>query len=227
MDKGLKAYYEKAKKNYELKELERLGLTPELEQRDLILMYMALLLKWNRASGLVSPKDEGSLFIRHFCDSLQPLLLFGFKKNARVLDLGAGGGFPSIPIRIFRSDLSFVLAESNRKKCAFLREVKQQLGLGNVEIYNGRIEKMPKPAALFDYVVSRGVGTLRMFSQLAKPFVSAEGRMYTFKSKQFQPELEEITTNKGKDGVGISEIAEYDLANQILGLNLVSLSLIK
>jgi 16S rRNA (guanine527-N7)-methyltransferase len=227
MDKGLKAYYEKAKKNYELKELERLGLTPELEQRDLILMYTALLLKWNKASGLVSPKDEGSLFIRHFCDSLQPLLLFGFKKNARVLDIGAGGGFPSIPIRIFRSDLSFVLAESNRKKCTFLREVKQQLGLSNVEIYNGRIEKMPKPAAPFDYVVSRGVGSLRMFSQLAKPFVSPDGRMYTFKAKQFQPELEEITTNKGKDGVGISEIAEYDLANQILGLNLVSLSLIK
>ena len=226
IEKGMKSYIDKAKKVYELKELERLGLTPELDQRDMILLFMALLLKWNKASGLVSPKDEENLFIRHFCDSLQPLLLFGFKKNARILDMGAGGGFPSIPIRIFRSDLSFVLAESNRKKCSFLKEAKAKLVLENVEIFNGRIEKLPKEKGKFDYVVCRGVGTLRKFSQTAKPFVAQDGRMYTFKAKQFQTELEEITANKKKDGVGIAEIAEYDLANQILGLNLVSLSLV-
>ncbi len=227
IEKGMKSYLERAKKNYELKELERLGLTPDLEQRDLILLFTALLLKWNRAAGLVSPKDEANLFIRHFCDSLQPLLLFGFKKNARVLDIGAGGGFPSIPIRIFRKDLTFVLAESNRKKSSFLREVKANLLLDNVEVYSGRCEKMSRSAVPFDYVVSRGVGTLRSFSQLAKPFVAPDGRMYTFKAKQFQTELEEITANKKKDNIAISEIAEYDLANQILGLNLVSLSLVK
>jgi 16S rRNA G527 N7-methylase RsmG len=74
--------------------------------------------------------------------------------------------------------------------------------------------------------MSRGVGTLKKFSQLAKPFVTAEGRMYTFKTKQFTSELEEITNNKEKEGVRISEIAEYDLANQISGLNLVSLAVI-
>jgi 16S rRNA (guanine527-N7)-methyltransferase len=227
MEKGMKNFIERAKKTYELKELERLGLTPDLIQRDMIIMFMALLLKWNKAAGLVSPKDEANLFIRHFCDSLQPLLLFGFKKNARVLDIGAGGGFPSIAIRTFRSDLSFVLAESNRKKCSFLNEVKQRLGLENVEVFCGRCEKIAKTKGPFDYVVSRGVGSLRAFSQMAKPFISSEGRMYTFKSKQFMTELDEITTNKNRDGIGIAEIAEYDLANQILGLNLVSLSLLK
>ncbi|MBD3393914.1 MAG: 16S rRNA (guanine(527)-N(7))-methyltransferase RsmG [Chitinivibrionales bacterium] len=227
IEKGMKSFVDRARKGYELKELERLGLTPELEQRDMILLYTALLLKWNKAAGLVSPKDESNIFIRHFCDSLQPLLLFGFKKNARVLDIGSGGGFPSIPVRIFRSDLSFVLAESNRKKCTFLKEVRSKLGLDNVEIFCGRVERLPKPSGKFDYVVSRGVGTLSKFSSMAKPFVLPDGRMYTFKAKQFQTELEEITSNKKKDHVAISEIAEYDLANQILGLNLVSLSLLK
>jgi 16S rRNA (guanine527-N7)-methyltransferase len=227
IDKGMKPFIDRAKKIYELKELERLGLTPELVQRDMIILFMALLLKWNKAAGLVSPKDEENLFIRHFCDSLQPLLLFGFKKNARVLDLGAGGGFPSIPIRIFRSDLSFTLAESNRKKSSFLKEVKTKLALENVEVFSGRCEKIPKTAGCFDYVISRGVGSLRCFAQLSKPFITQEGRMYTFKSKQFHAELEEITSNKNKDGICIAEIAEYDLANQISGLNLVSLSLLK
>jgi 16S rRNA (guanine527-N7)-methyltransferase len=227
IEKGTKNFIEKAKKIYELKELERLGLTPELEQRDMIIMFMALLLKWNKSAGLVSPKDEANLFIRHFCDSIQPLLLFGFKKNARVLDIGSGGGFPSVPIRVFRSDLSFVLTESNRRKASFLKEIKEKLGFVNVDVFPGRCEKVTEPKGSFDYVISRGVGNLRVFSQIAKPFLLPDGRMYTFKSKNFQPELDDITTNKNKDGVAIVEIAEYDLANQIMGLNLVSLSLLK
>jgi 16S rRNA (guanine527-N7)-methyltransferase len=225
MDKAFKVFFDRAKELYELKELERLGLTPDLDQRSQILNFLALLLKWNNAAGLVSKKDEENLFIRHFCDSLQPLLLFGFKKNARVLDIGSGGGFPSIPIRVFRPDLSFVLAESNRKKCSFLKEIKSQLVLENVTVFNGRTERL-EIQQKYDYVMSRGVGTLKKFSEAAKAFVTPEGRMYTFKTKQFSTELEEITNNKEKEGVRISEIAEYDLANQISGLNLVSLALI-
>ncbi len=223
MDEALKPYYQKARAVYELKELERLGLTPDLDQRNQILMFMALLLKWNKAAGLVSPKDENNLFIRHFCDSLQPLLLFGFKKNASVLDIGSGGGFPSIPIRIFRPDLSFLLMDSNRKKCSFLNEIKDQLNFDNVEIDCKRIESLAQDKK-FDYVESRGVGSLVKFAQLSKPHCNPEGRMYTFKTKQLMQELEEITTNKETLGVRISEIAEYDLANQIHGLNLVSLA---
>ena len=225
MNKQLRSFLSRAKAAYELKELERLGLTPDLDQRELILIYTCLLFKWNDVAGLISKNDEDIFFLRHFCDSLQPLLLFGFKKNARILDIGAGGGFPSIPIRVFRPDLTFVLAESNRKKATFLSEVKKELNFDNISIFNGRIEKMDIPEIKFDYIISRGVGSLQKFSQLAKPFLSSDGHMYTFKTKQFVSELDFITTNKEKDGIKISEIAEYDLGNQISGLNLVSLEL--
>lgn len=226
MNERLKPFLGRAKKCYELKELERLGLTPDMEQRELILTYFSLIFKWNSVSGLVSPKDEKRLFLRHFCDSIQPLLLFGFKNNAKVFDIGAGGGFPSIPIRIFRPDLTFDLAESNRKKAAFLNEVKTELGFENVEVYNKRAEKIEVPDQKFDYILSRGIGSLIKIAQLAKPFVAADGRIYTFKTKRFEKELAEITMNKEKNGVGISEIAEYDLGSQIQGLNLVSLELV-
>ncbi|KMQ51830.1 rRNA small subunit 7-methylguanosine (m7G) methyltransferase GidB [Chitinispirillum alkaliphilum] len=225
MDAVLKPFLERAKKAYELKELERLGLTPELEQREQILEYICLLLKWNDDAGLVSKNDEESLFLRHFCDSLQPLLLFGFKKNALVLDIGSGGGFPSIPIRIFRPDLSFVLAESNRKKASFLNEVKKSLELDNLEVFNGKVERYNTEEKKFDYVISRGFGSLQKFSQLAKPMVKPDGHMYTFKTKKFTSELDFITNNKETDGIKIREIAEYDLGNIILGLNLVSLEI--
>jgi 16S rRNA (guanine527-N7)-methyltransferase len=225
MKKSKNSFLEEAKNRYELKELERLGLTPTLEQRDMILCFIALLLKWNTAAGLISPNDEEHLFLRHFCDSLQPLLLFGFKKNAKILDIGAGGGFPSLPIRIFRPDLLFVLAESNKKKSMFLAAAKNELVMDTVEIYSGRVEKMTVPEKRFDYVISRGLGSLQKFSQLAQPFLAPDGHMYTFKTKQFSQELEMITSSKEKDGIKISEIAEYDLGNQIFGLNLVSLEL--
>ena len=226
MNEKLKSYLGKAKECYELKELERLGLTPDSEQREMILTYLSLILKWNPAVGLVSPKDEDRLFLRHFCDSIQPLLLFGFKKNASVFDIGAGGGFPSVPIRIFRPDLSFDLAESNRKKSTFLKEVVSELEFDNVQVHNKRTERIDVPDGGFDYIISRGIGSLTKIAKLAKPFIAKDGRIYTFKTKQFEKELAEITMNKEKDGIGISEIAEYDLGNQILGLNLVSLSLV-
>jgi 16S rRNA (guanine527-N7)-methyltransferase len=227
MNKILKPLLSRAKKAYELKELERLGLTPTLEQRELILTFFCLLFKWNNLASLISKNDEQCLFIRHFCDSLQPLLLFGFKKNARVLDVGAGGGFPSIPIRVFRPDLQFVLCDSNRKKCEYLKDVKKELMFDNIEIYNGRVEKIPPPTLKFDYVISRGLGSISLFAQLAHPLVADDGRMYTFKTKNFAAELDDITSNKIKKGIKISEIAEYDLGNQIFGLNLVSLALLK
>ena len=82
-------------------------------------------------------------------------MLFGFKKNATVLDIGSGGGFPSIPIRIFRPDLTFVLADSNRQKAAFLKEVKKELNFDNVTIFNGRVERLNPEEKKFDYILSR------------------------------------------------------------------------
>lgn len=226
MNKILKPFLDRAKKTYDLKELERLGLSPSLEQREMILTFICILLKWNPYAGLISKNDEEQLFLRHFCDSLQPLLLFGFKKNAKILDIGSGGGFPSIPIRIFRPDLYFICTDSNKKKCAFLSEVKRELNFENIEIFNGKVDRMQAPEKKFDYVISRGLGNMQIFSRLARPFLSKDGHMYTFKTKHFSSELEEITSNKEKKGIKISEIAEYDLGNQIFGLNLVSLEII-
>jgi 16S rRNA (guanine527-N7)-methyltransferase len=226
MNEILQPFYKRAKECYELKELEKLGLTPDMDQRSMILDYLSLIFKWNSEADLISQKDEEKLFLYHFCDSIQPLLLFGFKKNGYILDIGAGGGFPTIPISIFRSDLSFIVYEINKIKLDFLKEVKKILKLKNIKIFCDQIENIPTPENKFDYVISRGMGSLTEIAQIGKPFVSKEGRIYTFKKQQFEKELSEITMNKDKNGVGISEIAEYDLGNQIFGLNLVSLALV-
>ena len=213
---------ELARQRYDQKEVERLGLSPDLDIRNLILAYLSLVLRENRDAELIPGADEEHFFQRHFCDSLQPLLLFGFKKGATVLDIGSGGGFPAIPIRIFRPDLSFILLEPNRKKAAFLSMAAAELGFDNMEIHIGKAESV-RPEKRVDYVVSRGVGTLQRLAQLSRPFLRDGGHMYTYKTKQFAAELAVITSNKDRDGVKISEIAQYDLGSVAQGLSLVSM----
>jgi 16S rRNA (guanine527-N7)-methyltransferase len=223
MKEQANSFLERAKQYYELKELERLGISPDTDQRDMIWAYLSLVLKENRAAELLPDGEEDQVFLRHFCDSLQPLLLFGFKKGALVLDVGSGGGFPAVPIRILRPDIVFVLTESNRKRAAFLEEVKQELGFDNMTIHAGKAEsvELGKKA---DYVISRGgVGTLQKFAQLAKPFLDRDGHIYTYKTKQFATELEAMTVNKDKEGIKIGEIAQYDLGGLVQGLSLVSM----
>jgi 16S rRNA G527 N7-methylase RsmG len=95
-----------------------------------------------------------------------------------------------------------------------------------MKVINSRIGGAQTPDEKFDYIISRGTSSLRDIAHLAKPYVAPDGRIYTFKTKRFEKELNDIIVNKEKDGIGISEIAEYDLGNQIHGLNLVSLELI-
>jgi 16S rRNA (guanine527-N7)-methyltransferase len=221
----MEIFIERAKRIYEPKELERLGLAPEPEQREVILTYLSLVLKENKAEKLVPEADEKHLFLRHFCDSIQPLLLFGFKRGAHVLDIGSSGGFPVVPIRVFRPDLKFTIVEPSHGKAAFLDRVKEALGFDNIEIITSRVESLSLDKKN-DYVISRGAGMLQKFAQTARPFLAEGGRVYAYKTKQFAAELNAITENKERDGIGIREIAQYDLGSAVQGLSLVSMEFI-
>ena len=226
IDKDLKPFLAKAKKTYEVKELERLGLSPEIEQWEMIMTYFTLIYKYNDECGIVPKDDELLVFNKHFCDSLQPLLLFGFKNGANVFDIGSGGGFPSIPTIIFRPDLTFTLSESNRKLVTFLKDVKEKLNLDNLEIIGKKCEKIPDSEIKYDYVISRNVGTMEKISQLGKRFITSEGRIYLFEPEDLMGELTSITENKQELGVEISEIAQYNLSPRDPEVNLVSLALV-
>jgi 16S rRNA (guanine527-N7)-methyltransferase len=219
------AFLERAKRTYEPKELERLGLAPEPAQREMILTFLSMVLKENPAEKFVPAADEKKLFLRHFCDSIQPLLLFGFKRGALLLDIGSSGGFPVVPIRVFRPDLSYIIVEPNRGKAVFLERVKAALGVDNIEVFAGKAECLSLERKA-DYVISRGVGMLQKFAQTARPFLAEGGRVYAYKTKQFAAELEAITENKEKDGLAIREIAQYELGRVAQGLSLVSMEFV-
>ncbi|ERP31126.1 RsmG family class I SAM-dependent methyltransferase [Chitinivibrio alkaliphilus] len=219
MVKDLEQYVSSVKDDFKQKELDYLGLTPDDKQHDQILTFFCKLYEGIEHGRLTVGGDRGDIFIKHFCDSLQPLLLFGFGKESRMLDLDCEAGFPTIPTAIFRPDMQIVsLAEAEQGQ--FLREVIEACELTNVTV----VDKVPGKKK-FDYVVQRSNKTLQDLTRRARGVVRAEGRIYSFMTDNFHEELSEITMNKEEEGVSVVEIIDYDIADKVQDLNLVAFEL--
>ena len=143
--------------------------------RERLLDYMALLSKWNRTYNLTAIRDPLSMVAHHLLDSLAvvPHLPLAAGR-ARLADAGSGGGLPGIPLAIARPDWHVVLAEANQKKAAFLRQAAIELGLGNAEVHEGRVEAW-RPQPLFDAVISRAFAALDDFMAACRHLLAPTG----------------------------------------------------
>src|SRR6266581_8003725 len=109
------------------------------EQVDQFLRYRQELLDWNARFNLTAITDPDEILFKHFLDSLSLLSVYD-KPEARVLDIGAGAGFPGLPLKIVRPQWQVVLVEATRKKVAFLQHMIETLQLKNVEAVHARAE---------------------------------------------------------------------------------------
>ena len=123
---------------------KELGLVIEEIHAEQFLRYLIHLIEWNKAINLTAIIDPHEIIIKHFVDSLAALVTTSFSKNSLVLDVGSGGGFPGIPLKIMRSDMRLVLVEPVQKKCSFLNSVIGLLKLQDVSTFNGTIEQYGK-----------------------------------------------------------------------------------
>ncbi len=135
---------------------------PELtpEQRNRFAALYDLYADWNTKINVVSRKDFDQLYLRHVLHSLAIAKVCAFEAGARVLDVGCGGGFPSVPLAILFPEARFIAADSIRKKITVVEGVVQSLGLKNIEPRCTRVETIPER---FDYVVSRAVTAMPEF----------------------------------------------------------------
>ena len=152
-------------------------------------IYERQILAWAPRVNLVSKGDTRHLRSRHFTDSIS-VLPYLPKARHSLLDLGSGGGFPGIPIKIVRPDIQVTLLESGRMKGLFLSQVVKLLDLEGLLVWKGRAEQISERAGLNtqDVVVCRAVGSLSLLWQLAKPFLKPTGRLLAFKGPKAQEE---------------------------------------
>ena len=156
--------------------------------------YMDLLLKWNESMNLTAITDPAEVISKHFIDSLS-LLSCDIKPNARVIDVGCGAGFPSLPLLIARGDLQIVMLDSQAKRLNFIKEVLKTLGLQAEQVRmraedGGRAQNYRET---FDIATARAVANLSTLSEYCLPFVRKGGRFLAMKGDA----TEEINEAKG------------------------------
>lgn len=127
-----------------------------------IQQYMKLLLTWNEKVNLTAIRDPLEILYRHFCESMYATTAVPVE-NGRLADVGSGGGFPGIPMKIIRPDLQVFLIESNIKKATFLAEVVRDLELTDTRVLVSRYEELTEEVSPLDWVCSRAVGDFGPF----------------------------------------------------------------
>ena len=169
------------------------------------------LMEVNSHTNLTAIRSIPDVIPKHYADSLlaAPFL----PQGARVLDLGCGPGFPSIPLSIARPDLSVVALDSTDKKVKFVAESAHLLGLTNLTAVSGRAEDaaVRKKLGSFDAVVSRAVARLNVLSELCLPYVKKNGIFLTMKAAKGEEELQEAQKGIGILGGSVEALHKRDL----------------
>ena len=127
-----------------LSSVNGLGLTIQETQLEQFIRYLSHLIEWNKITNLTAITNPREIIIKHFVDSLVALVATSFPQNGVVLDVGSGGGFPGIPLKIVRSDLRLILVEPAQKKCSFLNSTIGLLKLSDISTFSGTIEQYAK-----------------------------------------------------------------------------------
>ena len=136
--------------------------------------YTRILWTWNDKINLTAIRDPLEILYRHFCESMFGASLLPVE-NCRLADVGSGGGFPGIPLKIIRPHLHVFLIESNVKKATFMAEVIRELGLSNARVLVSRYEELGEEIAPLDVVCSRALGDFaRFLAWAASPRVGAK-----------------------------------------------------
>ncbi len=172
-----------------------------------------LLIESNKKFNLTAICDDEGIFLKHFLDSVAGESYF--MKGASVVEIGSGGGFPSLPLKIVREDLSFLLVESTGKKCIYLKEAVDKLALGGVQVFCGRAEdaaKEEKYREKFDVAEARAVARLNTLAEYCIPFVKVGGRFIAYKG-DCDEEIEEAKRAIKILGGEIEHVEKYNLPN--------------
>lgn len=161
--------------------------------------YRETLILWNSKMNLISLQSDLDLPIRHFIDSLTLLPHLSAGPQS-LLDIGSGAGFPAIPIKVVRTDLSVTLLEASRKKSSFLKEVIRKLGLQGIMVRNCRLEELVEEnrKALFDVIVSRATFKLSDLLEQGLPLLKPGGILASMKGPGLEEEISVLDGLKSK-----------------------------
>jgi 16S rRNA (guanine527-N7)-methyltransferase len=167
-----------------------------------IQQYMQVLLTWNEKMNLTAIRDPLEILNRHFCESMYAAVAIPIE-NGRLADVGSGGGFPGLPLKILRPELQVFLIESSIKKATFLAEVIRDLELTDARVLVGRYEELGEEVAPLDYACSRALGEFPLFLQWARSEQVAAKQVILWIGARDLPEIHKIRTWEWRESIPV------------------------
>ncbi|WP_461207546.1 16S rRNA (guanine(527)-N(7))-methyltransferase RsmG [Clostridium sp. DL1XJH146] len=194
------------------------------------LKYMELIKEWNEKVNITSITEDEEIIKKHFIDSFKIYSFTPVKACTKVLDVGTGGGFPGIPMKIMNPKIEITLLDSLRKRIDVLKDITDKLEIEQIELIHGRAEefiKKEKRRSYYDLVTSRAVANLRMLSELCLPYVKKGGYFISFKGPSAEEEYNDSKKAIRILGGELIEIRDSNIENSQLDHKLVIIKKIK
>ncbi|PKO25517.1 MAG: 16S rRNA (guanine(527)-N(7))-methyltransferase RsmG [Betaproteobacteria bacterium HGW-Betaproteobacteria-8] len=171
------------------KGLAEMGLNIAAPVQQKMLAYLALIHKWNKVHNLTAVREPAEMVTLHLLDSLAVLPHI---QAERLLDVGSGAGLPGIPLALCLPQMRVTVLDSSHKKASFMRQVKAELGIDNLEVVCGRVEQF-KPAELYDVIISRAFSDLNQFTSLTRHLCKPDAQWLAMKGVHPYDELTQIS----------------------------------
>ncbi|MDQ0158382.1 16S rRNA (guanine(527)-N(7))-methyltransferase RsmG [Alkalibacillus salilacus] len=157
--------------------------------------YYDVLVEWNEKMNLTGITNREDVYLKHFFDSISAAFYTDFASEPlSICDVGAGAGFPSIPLKIVYPHLQITIVDSLKKRITFLNHLADQLNLSDVAFYHDRAESFGKNTKFresFDFVLARAVARTSVLSELCLPLVRTGGTFMMMKGADINEELEQ------------------------------------
>lgn len=172
--------------------------------------YYKMMIKYNESHNITNITEINDVIIKHYLDSILPYTIL--KDNSKVIDLGCGGGFPSIPLKIINNSLNFTAIDSVNKKTEFVKSVVNELKLDKFNVIHTRIEDLAfkdEYREQYDYIVSRAVAPLNVILEYSAPFAKNNGYIICYKGSKYQEEIDSAKNALKILNCEIESIKEY------------------
>jgi 16S rRNA (guanine527-N7)-methyltransferase len=164
-----------------LRGARQLGIVLTPGQLDCFAQHATLLLEWNRKINLTAIVDPAEMAVKHYLDAIAPIKHIPLQGH--LLDIGTGGGFPGIPLKVMRPDQPMTLIDGVRKKISFVKQAIRQLGLQGIEAHQMRAEDLgrrPSEATQYQVIVCRALTDLSAIVTLSTPLLAPGGSIVAY-----------------------------------------------
>ena len=192
------------------------------EQTNKFYNYMELLLEWNEKMNLTAITEPDEVILKHFIDSITVEKYIN--KEAKIIDVGTGAGFPGIPLSIIRNDLNITLMDSLNKRIKFLDEVVEKNNLINVDTVHSRAEELARNSDYrekFDIATSRAVASLNVLLEYMVPFVKVGGYCICMKGSNVDEELNNAKKALDVLNCKVEKVERFNLPGSDYGRNII------